>query len=244
MGHRFFVDNKDIAGEEIVLAGENAAHAAVLRLAIGEEIVVCDGAGMDYHCVVTSCGKTQTKAEVVRMLPNPAEPPIAITLYQALPKTGKMDEIVDKCTQLGVSHIVPVISARCVSKTSDRDAKKIERWQKIARSAASQSGRGCIPTIGDVMMLETALQQAKTHDAAFICYEAEEKYSLKTYLRSMPQGLPSIAFFIGPEGGFDDIEVAIFKECGITTLSLGSRILRTELAGTVVIANILYERNG
>lgn len=244
MKHRFFVDNKDIAGDEILLTGENATHASVLRLAVGEEIVVCNGAGMDYHCIVTFCNKSHTKAKVVRKQPNLAESPIAITLYQALPKTGKMEEIVDKCTQLGVSRIVPVITARCVSKTSDRDAKKIERWQKIARSAASQSGRGRIPQIGDAMMLEAALQQAKTHDASFVCYEAEEKYSLKTYLQSMPRDLSSIAFFIGPEGGFDDVEAAKFKESDIAILSLGSRILRTELAGAAVVANILYERNG
>jgi 16S rRNA (uracil1498-N3)-methyltransferase len=241
MKHRFFVSSKNITGDEIVLAGENAAHSAVLRLAPGEEIVICDGAAMDYRCIVACCNKSETRAKVVGTSVNTAESSIGITLYQALPKAGKMDEIIEKCTQLGILRIVPVIAARCVTKLSDRDAKKIERWQKIARAAAAQSQRGKIPRISDVMTLKAALQQAKTQGTAFVCYESENRLALKTFLQSLPKNLSSIAFFIGPEGGFDETEAAKFKESGIATVSLGSRILRTELAGAVVLANTLYE---
>jgi len=239
MKHRFFVTGKDILGDEIVLTGENAAHAAVLRLAPGEEIIICDGAAMDYHCIVTNCAKSETRAEVHRKMPNAAEPPTHVTLYQALPKTGKMDDIIDKCTQLGVSRIVPVITARCVAKISDRDTKKIDRWQKIAQSAASQSQRGRIPQIGNILPLEDALNEAKAHDAIFVCYEAEEQCTLKEFLQKLPQDLASIAFFIGPEGGFVCDEIALFKKNGVATVSLGPRILRTELAAAVVLANVL-----
>ena len=241
MSHRFFVDEKDIASSEIVLTGENAAHAAVLRLVPGEEIVVCDGIATDYFCVAVICDKNKTTAKILRKVPNLAEPPIAVTLFQALPKVAKMDEIVDKCTQLGVLRIVPVLTARCVAKTSDRDAKKMARWQKIARAAASQSQRGRIPQICDVMTFEAALVDAKTHDAAFACYEGERRLSLKAFLQGLPKSPVSVAFFIGPEGGFTDDEATKFKENGISTISLGARILRTELAGAVVLANVLYE---
>ena len=241
MKYRFFVDNKDISGDEIILTGENTAHAAVLRLGPGEEIMVCDSAGMDYHCVVVNCNKSETRAKVLHKAPNKTEPSIAVTLFQSLPKTGKMDEIVEKCTQLGVSHIVPIITSRCVTKTSDRDTKKTARWQKIAQSAASQSQRGKIPQIWDVMTFEAALQEAKVHDAAFACYEGEKQLSLKTFLQGLPQNISSIAFFIGPEGGFTCDEAANFKKSGLATVSLGPRILRTEMAGAAVLANIMYE---
>jgi len=245
MKHRFFVkmDSGDIAGigGQIVLTGENAAHAAVLRLAVGEEIVVCNGNAVDYHCIVESCDKSETRAKILCKLMNTAEPTVAITLYQALPKTGKMDDIVDKCTQLGVSRIVPVLTARCVAKASDRDAKKIVRWQKIAQAAASQSGRGRIPKICDVVTLEEALEDVKSCDTAFVCYEAENLLSLKAYLQGLSRGLTSVAFFVGPEGGFCEDEAAKFNELGVTTVSLGPCILRTELAGAVVLANVLYE---
>ena len=223
------------------MTGQNATHAAVLRLAVGEEIVICDGAAIDYHCTVVSSTKSETVAEFISKTPNIAEPNINITLYQALPKTGKMDEIVEKCTPLGVSHIVPIMVARCVTKISDRDAKKIARWQKIAQAVASQSQRGKVPQIHDVVTLEIALQQAKAHDAAFVCYEGEDRRSLKEFLQNMPQNLSSIAFFVGPEGGFADDEIMAFKKGRVATVSLGPRILRTELAGAVVLANLMYE---
>lgn len=241
MRHRFFVGNKTIIGGEIRLTGENAAHASVLRLTTGEEIVICNGDATDYHCVVINCSKTEVIAKILHSKPNSAEPSIAVTLYQAIPKTGKMEEIVERCTQIGVSGIVPVITSRCVAKASDRDTKKVGRWQKIAQSAASQSQRGRIPQIRDVMMFESALQEAKTCDTVFVCYEDERQISLKEFLQNLKRSLSSIALFIGPEGGFSDAEVSKFKENSIATVSLGPRILRTELAGVVASANILYE---
>jgi len=242
--HRFFVDGGCIERSGLSLTDENAAHAHVLRLAVGEEVVVCDGDGMDYYCTVTFTSKSATALRVRDRATNTAEPPMAITLYQALPKTGKMDEIIDKCTQLGVSRIVPVITARCVAKASDRDTKKIYRWQKIALSAARQSQRGRVPQVYDVMTLSEVLETVGNYDAIFACYEAEDMLSLRAFLQGLPQNPASIAFFIGPEGGFAQEEIAKLKENGVATVSLGSRILRTELAGSVVLANILYEMEG
>ena len=197
--------------------------------------MICDGAGMDYHCAVASCTKSETIATVIKKIPNTAEPNICTTIFQALPKTGKMDEIIDKCTQLGVSRIVPVITARCVAKPSDRDAKKIDRWQKIALAAASQSQRGKVPIIDKALSFSEALIQAKSYDTTFACYEGEKHLLLRSYL----QYATRIAFFVGPEGGFSNDEIAMFNTNGIATVSLGPRILRTELAGAVVLANLL-----
>ena len=241
MKHRFFVDYTEFESNDIVLTGENAAHAAVLRLAIGEEIVIYDNNGMDYHCIVTSTGKSETRAKFLHKSVNMAEPQIAITLFQALPKTGKMEEIVDKCTQLGIMRIVPVVTARCVSKISDKDAKKVDRWQKIAQSAASQSGRARIPKVNSVMTFDAALENTKCYGTAFVCYENEESLSLKVFLSSMIQKPLSISYFIGSEGGFTDEEITKFNKINIPTVSLGPRILRTELAGAAVLTNILYE---
>ncbi|MCL2573926.1 MAG: 16S rRNA (uracil(1498)-N(3))-methyltransferase [Defluviitaleaceae bacterium] len=239
--HRFFVDGRCIERGGLSLTDENAAHAHVLRLAIGEEVVVCDGNGMDYYCTVTFTNKSATALRIRDRATNTAEPSMVITLYQALPKSGKMEEIVDKCTQLGISHIVPIMTSRCVAKMSDRDAKKIKRWQKVARSAASQSGRGRIPRIGDVMSFDAALQDSTAHDVVFACYEGEAQLSLKSFLQGL-SGIPSsIAFFVGAEGGFTDDEMAKFLEGSVASVSLGSRVLRTELAGITALACIMYE---
>ena len=236
MMHRFFVDYVDISDKEIALTGENAAHGSVLRLAIDEEIVVCDGNAADYHCIVTKADKKEIRAKIIHKLENKAEPPIAITLFQALPKSGKMDEIIEKCTQLGISRIAPVLTSRCVTK-----APKVDRWRKIAQAAAKQSQRGRIPRIGAIMALDDAIEEAEGYDSAFACYEAEEALLLKTFLKNLPKNISDIAFFVGPEGGFDAEEVNQFRESGIVTVSLGSRILRTEAAAPAVLVSILYE---
>jgi 16S rRNA (uracil1498-N3)-methyltransferase len=242
--HRFFANNLDINDGKIVLVGDNARHAIVLRLDIGEEIVVCDGKANDHYCVVDLISKDEVHAKVVRSETNAAEPPIFITLFQGLPKGDKMDEIVEKCVELGISRIVPVVTARCITKPSPRDNKKSARWQKIAEAAAKQSRRGIIPEISSVLKFDDALQSAKNHDAVFACYELEDKLILKNLLKTLPDKITSLAFFVGPEGGFSENEVAKFTASNIATVSLGQRIMRTETAGAAVLANILYELEG
>ena len=223
----------------MVLTGDNAAHGAVLRLRLGEEIVACCPNGIDHYSRVLSVSKGEICAEVTRSMPNAAEPPVLITLYQALPKGDKMSEIVEKCVELGVSAIVPVITARCVARPPD-SSNKVARWRRIAESAAKQSGRGLIPHVSNHIALSDAVAPAKTHDAALVCLETEVKLGIKDFMQSLPP-IKSIGLFVGPEGGFDGNEAAMFAEQAIRAVTLGRRILRTETAAAAAIANILYE---
>jgi len=240
--HRFFINSENISDNIVTLTGDNAAHGLVLRLRVGEEIVACYGDEcLDYFCRVVSVSKNEIRAEILRREYNFANPAISITLYQALPKGDKMSEIVEKCVEIGVSMVVPMVTARCVARPTDRENSKRARWQKIAESAAAQSGRGAIPNVSGVLPFADALTQAKMHDTAVACLETEDKLGLKGFLSSLPQPVGSIGVFVGPEGGFTDEEAAMLKEHGIATVTLGRRILRTETAGAVAVANILYE---
>ena len=235
------MDNLNIVDGEIILTDENAAHAFVLRLKIGEKIVVCDGKACDYHCIVDSIAKDQVHVKITNSVANAAEPPVFVTLFQGLPKGDKMEEIVEKCVELGISRIVPVVTARCVAKSSSRDTKKAMRWQKIGEAAAKQSQRGILPQVSEILRFDEALQLAKECNIVFACYELEDKLMLKGLLKALPKEITSLAFFIGPEGGFTNEEAAQFAENNIVTVSLGQRILRTETAGAAVLANVLYE---
>jgi len=239
--HRFFIDNAKTMNEDVLLTGQNAAHANVLRLNIGEGIVVCDGRGWDYYCAVIAISRDEVRVRITHSEENTVEPSVAVTLFQALPKGDKMDDIVERCVELGITSIVPVVTARCIARPSSRDAKKTERWRKIALSAAKQSHRGIIPHVAGAMSLDKAIMSAKGHGAAFVCYEMADKLSLKDFLQVLPSDITSLAYFIGPEGGFAPDEIIKFAENSIPAVSLGRRILRTQTAASAVLANVVYE---
>jgi len=251
--HRFFVKQDNIKdstdGEEIVLCGDNAAHANVLRLRRGEEIAVAvlDGGNLDYYCIITQISRDEIHARIADKLPNEAELPVSITLFQALPKGDKMGDIIEHVTELGVNEIIPIVTERCVARPSDsgdKTAHKINRWQKIAESAAKLCHRGRIPQIGGLMDFKEAVQLAvKDFDVAFVCYELEKERHVVPFLKGLDLDLdkPSkIAFFIGPEGGFAADEIECFKESGITAVSLGNRILRTQSAAALVMGYVNF----
>ncbi|MDR2168439.1 MAG: 16S rRNA (uracil(1498)-N(3))-methyltransferase [Clostridiales bacterium] len=232
--HRFFIENRDIEGQEIRLTGENAAHGRVLRLRVGEEIVAAvSGGGIDYFCTVSEIAKSEILAEITRTAENKAEPAFEVVLFQALPKGGKMAEIVEHATELGVSAIVPFVSERCLAR-----GENILRWQRIAESAAKLSHRGKIPQIHEVLSFREAVSLARRFALAFACYELENQLSIINYQLSI-EG--SLAFFVGPEGGFTPEEADYFRQNGILTVSLGSRILRTQSAAAFVMAIINYQ---
>ena len=207
---------------------------------MGEHIVLCDQAGLDYFCVVTQIEKSKVHCKITSSQKNAAEPSVRVHLFQALPKADKMAEIIEKCVELGIDGITPVVAARCVAKPSPRENNKTERGQKIAEAAAKQSGRGKIPKINAPIALDEAIRLAKTHGASFVCYELEKDLHLKDFLRKTGD-INNLAFFIGPEGGFTGAEAALFKQNAIPAVTLGPRILRTQTAGPAVLANILYE---
>lgn len=236
--HRFFVSPDNINNNSVTISGEDVAHLSkVLRLREGENIIVCDSAGIDYECRIESISKTEAVASVISSTPNIAEPPINITIYQGLPKSDKMDYIVQKCVELGVNKIVPVITKRAVAIPRDGD-KKILRWQRIASEAAKQCGRGVLPQIGEIAEFKTIVKNVVLEDNLnIIPYENEKSFKLKNALKPVK----NINIFIGPEGGFDPEEIELAMTSGIQPVTLGPRILRTETAPIAVVSAVMYD---
>lgn len=237
---RFFAEPENINGNIITLYSDDAAHISrVLRGKAGDILTVCDGKGNDYTAEITSVSDKSVTLEIKETFVTKSEPSVRITLYQGLPKGDKIETIIQKCVELGVCGIVPVNTERCIVKIDkNKENKKMERWRKIAESAAKQSGRGIIPSVGQVVSFENALKEASSMDGAVIPYELEEKNGLKSFLDGFKG--ESLAVFIGPEGGFsiDEIEKAV--KSGVVPVTLGKRILRTETAGMAAVANILF----
>lgn len=237
---KFFFNKNDISRGQVQLFGEDEKHIkTVLRAREGEELTLCDGEGMDYQCRIASLERG-VLLDILSKEVCETEPKTKITLYQGLPKADKMELIIQKCVELGVDRIVAVSTERAIVKLDKKESKKLERWQKIAEAAAKQSGRGKIPEIGQqVLKFKEAVAEAKELDGAIIPYEKEQE----TGIRQFVQGFrgESIGVFIGPEGGFAEEEIALAQENGITPITLGKRILRTETAGMTTAAILLYE---
>lgn len=237
---KFFVSKDSINDHTIIISGENANHIAnVLRAKIGDEIIVGDGDGLDYTCEIITISKKEVVVKITDITSNNAEPKTKITLYQALPKSDKMELVIQKCIEIGVDRIVAVATEHCVVRLSGKEDKKLARWNKIAESAAKQCGRGKIPRVEGVMSFKTALKDAQSLDSALIPYEKEENNSLKSFCKEFKGN--SIGIFIGPEGGFSFDEIKLAQENGIAPVTLGKRILRTETAGLVASVILLYE---
>ena len=237
---KFFFQKNDISRGQVQLFGEDEKHIkTVLRAREGEEITLCDGEGMDYQCRIASLERG-VLLDILSQEVCETEPKTKITLYQGLPKADKMELIIQKCVELGVDRIVAVSTERAIVKLDKKEAKKLERWQKIAEAAAKQSGRGKIPEIGQqVLKFKEAVAEAKELDGAIIPYEREEETGIRQFVENFKG--ESVGVFIGPEGGFADEEIALAQENGITPITLGKRILRTETAGMTTTAILLYE---
>jgi len=240
--NRFFVKRDNIEAGAITVTGEDVRHISkVLRLEKGDSIMLCDGEGNDYLAEITEMDKHFIRTAIRETGPSKGEPDIEAVLYQSIPKAAKMELIIQKCTEMGIKRIVPVFTARTIVKLeSDKDErKKLERWAKIAEEAAKQSSRGIIPAVDMPVSLAHALADAEKLDMVIVPYELEGSISIKEALQRKRAG--SIGFFIGPEGGFEPEEIIKAKNAGAVTVTLGSRILRTETAGLAVLAAIMYE---
>ncbi len=239
---KFFTARENIKDTTLIIDNEDANHIKkVLRIGVGDEITVCDGAGTDYDVRIKEIGKSTIECDILNKTKCNTEPDIKITLYQGLPKAAKMDYIIQKNTELGVSRIVPAKLLRCVVKLENKAAedKKCERWQKIANEAAKQSGRGIVPEIGSPMSIDEIIDDVKDCDLVFVPYECETDVRLKAAVEAA-KGAKSIAFIIGPEGGFDVTEIEKLKNAGIQAITLGKRILRTETAAEAVVSMLMY----
>ncbi|HWR62113.1 MAG TPA: 16S rRNA (uracil(1498)-N(3))-methyltransferase [Clostridia bacterium] len=240
--NRFFVKTANIENEVITVTGEDVRHISrVLRLEKGDSIMLCDGEGTDYLAEILEMDRHSVRTAILEKGPSKGEPDIEVVLYQGIPKSAKMDLIIQKCTEMGIKRIVPVFTSRTVVKleSGKDEQKKVERWAKIAEEAAKQSSRGIIPAVGMPVSLAYALEDAGKLDMVIVPYELEGSVSIKEALRRKKAG--SIGFFIGPEGGFEPEEIVKAKNMGAMPVTLGNRILRTETAGLAVLAAIMYE---
>ena len=239
---RFFMAGGTFGkGGTVLLTGADAEHAKVLRLKVGERIVVCDGKGSDRHCTVTRITKDGIEAEVGETERSPGEPDIAVTVLAGLPKMGeRADYVVQKCTESGAVRIVFFLCHRCVARpTRSGLEKKRERWRRIAEEAAKQSGRGIIPEVGVLPDFPAALDIAIKTDLPLFLYETGKRTPLKTAIEAAG-AFQTAAVITGPEGGFEPFEAELAAKLGFQVCSMGPRILRCETAPTAALTALMY----
>lgn len=243
--YRFFVTKEQMLEYPITIEGEDYNHIHnVLRLKKSEEVLLCAEDDKEYLCRIDGYQEDlkQVILEVVDVFGNHRELPAKIILFQGLPKGDKLELIIQKAVELGASEIVPVAMQRCVVKLDEKKKKKKEeRYNSIALSAAKQSKRGRIPKVTNVMSMKEACEYANALETVFIPYELAGGIAVSKERLRTGAGTSSIGIFIGPEGGFTPEEVAMVEEIGGQQISLGHRILRTETAGMVVLALLMFE---
>lgn len=237
---RFFVSREELEGDTLTLAGENAQHAKVLRLKVKEEVLVCDGEGRECLCEISEVSGGQLCLTVKERRSSVSEAGVLVSVYMAFPKADKLEHVIQKATELGAYEIIAFPSARCISKPDDKSLKKkLERWQKIAASAAEQSGRGRIPQVRVFSSFREALENAAKADKALMFYENEQAVTLKMALSS--SAYKTVSLLTGPEGGLEESEVKQAREAGLQVCTLGKRILRCETAPLCALSAVMYD---
>lgn len=243
--HRFFVEPEQVGREEITIIGNDVNHMKnVLRMKPGEIIGISDGTGIEYTCEVLALNK-EVKTKILTSLDARRELPSRITLFQGLPKSDKMEWIIQKAVELGVYEIIPMTTRNTVVKLDKKkEENKRKRWQAIAESAAKQSKRLYIPQVGALMSFSQAVKRACDMEVRLIPYElAENMAETREIIAGIRPG-QRVAVFIGPEGGFGEEEIAMAMEAGIRPITLGKRILRTETAGISVLSVLMFTLEG
>lgn len=241
--HHFFVSPDQIDERYVTITGGDVNHIKnVLRMKIDEELLISNGQDKDYYCKIESISDNEIKALILDEEFEGTELPTELYLFQGLPKSDKMELIIQKAVELGVKEIIPVATKRCVVKLDDKkEASKIKRWQAISESAAKQSRRTIIPEISSVMSFKEAINRAKEFELGIIPYENfKDMTETKEVLEKVQKGI-KIGIFIGPEGGFEESEIQYALENGIHPISLGKRILRTETAGLAILSVLMFQ---
>lgn len=237
---RFFVTSEELQGNFLVLRGDNAAHAKVLRLKNGERVMVCDGQGSECLCTVTDVAQDQISLVVDGRQVSETEASVKVSVYMAFSKGDKFEHVVQKATELGAYEIVTFPSARCVSKPDEKSLKKkLVRWQKIAASAAEQSGRGRIPAVIVLNSYSDAVKRAADSDVGILFYENAQENTLHNALEA--GGYSSVSLITGPEGGLEPAEVQLAIRTGLQICTLGKRILRCETAPLCALSAVMYD---
>jgi 16S rRNA (uracil1498-N3)-methyltransferase len=241
--NRFFVSPNQVEGQQIRLIRKDDLHhiKTVLRLRPGDPIEISDGVQWEYEGVLGQTDQDGLKIEITKKQTFAREPRVHITLYQGIPKQGKMDFIVQKAVELGVSEVVPVFMARTVVSDKGNFGKKISRYEMIAEEAASQCGRGIVPFIRQAVPFGKILEALKQESLVLFLYENEKNTTIKDVLRELPETPKRLSLIVGPEGGFAPEEAELLKENGIPCVTLGKTILRTETAGLAALAMCMYE---
>lgn len=247
--NRFYIQPSDIRPENnsepqalkaTLTDADDLKHMQrVLRLGIGDQVEICDGQGREYLGTIEQVGPGRVDLTLLGPLDIARELPCEVWLFQGITKGQKWDYLIQKAVEAGVHHIVPVAMARSVSKISDEKAdKKTDRWQKIADEAAKQSKRGVLPVFHGPQSFKEALSQQEDFDLVLTAYEGERHNTLKTVADRIVSA-KRIALWVGPEGGIDAIEASALSQAG-TLVTLGRRILRTETAPVVLLAQLSY----
>lgn len=243
---RFFTEPENI-NENTAVILEDAAHIKkVLRMNPGDEILIFDGSGREYTARLSEIGSDRCLAEIISAEMSKQEPTVKVTVFQAVPKSGKMEGIIQKAVELGVTGIVPVAADRCVSRLDGgkREAEKLKRWNKVAVEAAKQCGRGILPRVEPCIGFKAAIERMKESGLALMPYEMlghDGVSNLKDILDKSDSA--DISIIIGPEGGFSDSEADYALKSGIVMVGLGHRILRTETVSSMMLSIIMYAKN-
>ncbi|MDH7490335.1 MAG: 16S rRNA (uracil(1498)-N(3))-methyltransferase [Anaerolineae bacterium] len=239
--HRFFVSRGALEGDEVALPAAVAHQLRnVLRMSPGAHIVVLDNSGWEYEVELTEVAPQGARGRIVSRSLSTTEPRTKITLYQSFLKGQRFEFVLQKGTELGIVEFVPVISARCVVSSLEHAEHKAPRWEKIIREAAEQSRRGRLPELAPALFFrEACLRATRAGQLALIPWEGETTTGLRHALDRTPRPF-SVSLFVGPEGGFEEAEIALARDAGVIPVRLGPRILRAETAGLVAASAILF----
>ena len=240
----FYIKNNQIEESHIKITGNDVKHIKqVLRYDVNDIIDVCNEDGIRYKVQIQKyLENDEIICEIKEIIDKKLETPYEITIFQGIPKSDKMELIIQKGTELGVNCFIPVKMERSVVKINDgNENKKIERWNKIASEAAKQCGRQKLPIVDSVINFENIIENISKYDIVLVPYESEQNISIKQVLKSIKGNIASIAIVIGPEGGFSDNEINGLVSAGAKVCTLGPRILRTETAGIATVSMINYE---
>lgn len=247
---RYFVAAEQFRDGIVTIAGDDAHHLIrVMRAAPGDEIICSNGLDREVLAKVARIGKAAVEAEIVSELPLDREPSVEVWIAQSLPKGDKLETVVQKCTELGAARFVPFVSERTVVLyDGKKEAKRLERWRRIAKEAAEQAHRNRIPPVASPLAWEQLLEEARGCDLALFCYEKESALKLRpllaeTFASAEAGKTLRIMVIVGPEGGFTEKEADEAVAAGCRSISLGKRILRTETAAMAALTCILYESN-
>jgi len=244
---KFFVKNNQIKESKIIITGEDVNHIKnVLRLNIDDDLQICDlDTAINYTCGIYKIDIDKIECTIFNQIDSEAESNIHINIFQGIPKSDKMELIIQKCVELGVNEITPVEMKRCIAKVEDKaKIKKIDRWQKISEVAAKQCGRDRVPKINDVVNIKKICNLVCEYDIVLLAYENEKENTLKKELFNLKNKSNKqlrIAIIIGPEGGIDKEEVGLLLANEVKSVTLGKRILRTETVAFVLTSIIMYE---